>query len=522
MHGVVLSDGTDVDAPTRSQGETAHFTPPKINELAPLFPQLEILDLIGHGGMGAVYKARQLGLNRIVALKILPRDTGTNARFADRFTREARALASLSHPNIVALHDFGETEGLFYFVMEYVDGTNLRQVMQDGKLSASEALGIVPKVCDALQFAHEEGIVHRDVKPENILLDKKGRVKIADFGLAKLLVAGDQLTNLTATRQVIGTPHYMAPEQMERPLEVDHRADIYSLGVVFYEMLTGELPLGRFEPPSHKVDIDVRLDEVVLRTLAKEPELRYQRVSDIRTRVDTIVGEKPPTQWRRFNSQAAAQACSQMVHHVANWLANLPWDRIPFKEISLTFMTFLAFMFGLMLLVDPPNADMAGFCIPIWLFAFVLARVTVSSADSWQHMTLAHWCVFPALLTGYLLILAVALVWPAIVVAALGLTPVFLDVPGWELMGFAHQQPDLPGRLPPYWLMVGCACATAMLFWCVLVSLLANKHPQPFSVIFHPASPAAIKTAATYVMFTALFVLGPIALALAAILSLVQ
>ena len=198
MHGVFLSDAADVEAPTRSRGEP-HFIAPKINELAPLFPQLEILDLIGHGGMGAVYKARQLGLNRTVALKILPRDTGTNARFADRFTREARALASLSHPNIVALHDFGETEGLFYFVMEYVDGTNLREVMHAGTLSPGEALGIVPKVCDALQFAHEEGIVYRDVKPENILLDKKGRVKIADFGLAKLLVAGDQLTNLTAT-----------------------------------------------------------------------------------------------------------------------------------------------------------------------------------------------------------------------------------------------------------------------------------------------------------------------------------
>ena len=145
----------------------------------------------------------------------------------------------------------------------------------------------MPQICDALQFAHEAGIVHRDIKPENILLDAKGRVKIADFGLAKLLGdAGPQ--HLTGTHQVMGTLHYMAPEQWERPRHVDHRADIYSLGVVFYEMLTGELPLGRFAPPSEKVQVDVRLDEVVLRALEKEPERRYQHASDVKTDVERI------------------------------------------------------------------------------------------------------------------------------------------------------------------------------------------------------------------------------------------
>ena len=175
-----------------------------------------------------MYKARQPKLNRLVALKILPRDAGMDPKFAERFTREARALASLSHPNIVALHDFGETDGLFYFVMEYVAGTNLREALRCGKFSSGDALEIVPKICDALQYAHEEGIVHRDIKPENILLDNRGRIKIADFGLAKLLTGDGERDCLTATRQVVGTPHYMAPEQMERPLEVDHRADIYS------------------------------------------------------------------------------------------------------------------------------------------------------------------------------------------------------------------------------------------------------------------------------------------------------
>ena len=152
--------------------------------------------------------------------------------------------------------------------MEFVDGVNLRQMLQSAKLSPAEALKIVPRICDALQYAHEEGVVHRDIKPENILIDKRGRLKIADFGLAKLLGPSAADFKLTATHQVMGTLHYMAPEQMERPLAVDHRADIYSLGVVFYEMLTGELPLGRFAPPSQKATIDVRLDDVVLRALA--------------------------------------------------------------------------------------------------------------------------------------------------------------------------------------------------------------------------------------------------------------
>src|SRR5439155_18119915 len=160
-------------------------------------------------------------------------------------------------------------------------------------------------ICDALQFAHDEGIVHRDIKPENILLDKKGRVKIADFGLAKIL--GKQPTDFTITGkgEKMGTPHYMAPEQVEKPQTVDHRADIYSLGVVFYEMLTGELPLGRFAAPSQKVQIDVRLDEVVLRALEKEPERRYQQESQVRTDVETIamtVAKEPSTQKLKMNT----------------------------------------------------------------------------------------------------------------------------------------------------------------------------------------------------------------------------
>src|SRR5579862_98311 len=266
------------------------FAAPAIADLAKHFPQLEIQTLLGKGGMGAVYKARQVALDRMVALKILPPESGRDPHFAERFTREARALARLNHSHITTVYEFGESGGYFFFLMEYVDGVNLRQALRSKTMTPEQALAIVPQICDALQYAHDEGIVHRDIKPENILIDKKGRVKIADFGLAKLLNKSESDRTLTGAGQAMGTLHYMAPEQLENPLAVDHRADVYSLGVVFYEMLTGELPLGRFQLPSHKAQVDVRLDEVVLKSLEHERERRYQHVSEVKTELQNISG----------------------------------------------------------------------------------------------------------------------------------------------------------------------------------------------------------------------------------------
>src|ERR1043166_6298815 len=246
----LLKQGAEAETSTQSEGEK--FQPPGVEEVAKLFPQLEILAFVGKGGMGAVYKARQPALDRLVALKILPPQVASGPGFAERFNRAGRAPARLSHPNIVAVHEFGPVNGLPFFLMEFVDGPNLRQLEQAGRLSPREALQIVPQICEALQFAHDEGIVHRDIKPENILVDKKGRVKIADFGIAKIMGREGE-ADLTETKGAIGTPHYMAPEQVEKPQAVDHRADIFALGVVFYEMLTGELPLGKF-PRQHFVE----------------------------------------------------------------------------------------------------------------------------------------------------------------------------------------------------------------------------------------------------------------------------
>jgi serine/threonine protein kinase len=263
------------------------FEPPSLEEIRHLFPQLEILALVGKGGMGAVYQARQPSLDRFVALKILPAHVAAVPGFAERFNREARALAKLNHPNIVALHEFGQAQGFSYLIMEFVEGMNLRELERSARLSPVEALQIVPKICDALQFAHDEGIVHRDIKPENILISKKGRVKIADFGIAKMVCP--QPESVANTGEAVGTPHYMAPEQVERPSAVDHRADIYSLGVVFFEMLTGELPIGKFASPSaRKIEVDVRLDDVVLRALEKDPHRRYQSADDVKTAIEGL------------------------------------------------------------------------------------------------------------------------------------------------------------------------------------------------------------------------------------------
>ncbi len=275
-------------------GNSRGFEPPSLEQIGKLFPALEITELLGAGGMGAVYKARQKGLDRIVALKILPEELGHDVKFALRFTREARTLARLNHPNIVSVFEFGNVEDIYFFLMEYVDGSTLRDVVRSGQLAPEQALAIVPHLCDALQYAHDQAVVHRDIKPENILLAKDGSVKIADFGLSRIVGNENQATaqtaqtRLTQAHQVLGTPRYMAPEQLEGSHGVDHRADIYSLGVVFYEMLTGELPIGRFEAPSQKVQIDVRLDEVVLRTLQQEPQRRYQAASEIKSDLHSI------------------------------------------------------------------------------------------------------------------------------------------------------------------------------------------------------------------------------------------
>ncbi|MFO0013074.1 MAG: serine/threonine-protein kinase [Planctomycetota bacterium] len=261
------------------------------------FPQLQILRVVGRGGMGTIYQARQVSLDRDVALKVIDRAICSDTSFLERFEREAKALAKLSHPNIVAVYDYGRTDdGLAYFVMEYVHGLNLREALQSMPIDVPSAIGILCSLSDALQEAHAKGIIHRDIKPENVLLSEDGQVKLADFGIAKIVGQADE-RRITATRQVLGTAHYLAPEQLDSPDEVDHRVDIYALGVMMYELLTRRLPVGNFEPPSHlNPEVDPMLDQVILQALSRRPTARYASAEAFKaamTRGESVRAQSP-------------------------------------------------------------------------------------------------------------------------------------------------------------------------------------------------------------------------------------
>lgn len=290
-----------------------------------MLPQYEISEIIGRGGMGAVYKGRQVKRNRTVAIKLLcpnrvERDglpTGSSEgvsagavgakqtftqgedelNFAKRFEQEAQAMANLDHPTIISVYDFGETaNGQLYFVMEFVDGMDVFQYLHQhgGKLPQESALTITAHVLDALDYAHSHGIVHRDIKPANILLNHEGRVKIADFGLAKKFGehADPSTPALTIANVAVGTPGFVAPEALDSDQTPDHRADLYAVGVMLYQMLTGKLPRGNFQWPS-ELDggIDERLDEIVSKAMANNPEHRYQSAAAVRADLDLVLSQ---------------------------------------------------------------------------------------------------------------------------------------------------------------------------------------------------------------------------------------
>ncbi|MFN2176573.1 MAG: protein kinase domain-containing protein, partial [Anaerolineales bacterium] len=264
----------------------------------------KILEKLGEGGMGEVYLAEDLKLERKVAIKFLPQHLTKDKENVERFEREAKAAAALNHPNIITIHDVIETNGpttadrQICIVMEYIDGQSLRTKIENGILDLDEILDIINQICDGLFEAHKADIVHRDIKPENILIDSSGRVKILDFGLAKL----KGVSKLTKETSALGTIHYMSPEQVQGQ-EIDHRSDIWSLGVVLYEMLTVQLPFkGEYESaiiysilneeqePIQNIpkDISSKLQQVVNKTLEKDPEKRYQHINNVLTDLKSI------------------------------------------------------------------------------------------------------------------------------------------------------------------------------------------------------------------------------------------
>lgn len=263
---------------------------PLPEELAKLLPAgaYQVTDFLGAGGMGAVYKGTQIRLKRPVAIKIMRRDVGKDHDFEARFEREAQAMAKLNHPNIISVIDFGEAGPDYLFiVMELVDGTDLMDVIRSKQMTQEMALGLLPQICDALQFAHDHGIVHRDIKPSNIMLTRDGRVKMADFGLAKHFDHAETGFR-TQTGTGMGTPDYAAPEQFDPTTSVDHRADIYALGVMIYQMITGALPRGVWRPPSQRAPVSTHWDAVVSRAMQNDPAERYQKASEVKTELSSI------------------------------------------------------------------------------------------------------------------------------------------------------------------------------------------------------------------------------------------
>lgn len=266
--------------------EPAPFVPPPPEELARLLPSYDVTQLLALGGMGAVYRGVQRDLERPVAIKVLPPDAVRDSESIDRFRTEAKAMARLTHPHIPAVYDFAVVEGFGVLVMELIEGPNVYSLIHQKLLPPPRALQLLAEVCDAVQFAHSRGVIHGDIKPGNILLDADGRVKLADFGLARLMVHGDRNAE---TWTPMGTPEYAAPELYDKNAAPDHRADLYSIGVVLHEMLTGAPPVGEFDLPGAALGLDPRVDEIIARCMELLPEARYQSAAEVRAVLGDIV-----------------------------------------------------------------------------------------------------------------------------------------------------------------------------------------------------------------------------------------
>ncbi|WP_182867255.1 serine/threonine-protein kinase [Rhodopirellula sp. JC639] len=494
-------------------GPGQSFVPPSIEELSEQISGYEVEALIGQGGMGAVYLGRQKSLDRAVAIKILPPQIAERSGFRERFAQEGRALAKLNHPNIVAVHDFGQAGPYAMLVMELVEGANLREVLAQGRLSPAEALEIIPQLCDALAYAHDEGVVHRDIKPENLLFDSRGRLKITDFGLAKLVAnktANDETPAPDPTQGVVGTVHYMAPEQLENPRSVDHRADIYALGVVFYEMLTGELPIGRFEPPSQflqvatseqisKVAIDVRLDDVVLRALEKHPEKRYATASAVMHDLDEIENNprstgsaagSPDEYLHRVRASihragnVASEIASTSIETTETWISQARdrWLTNPRVEVPAFIALGIAIvgMLGTFMWLSEPRGEPMAL---LWAglatcLAIVFARVSLARESESEHPQ--TYLVSRFVLGGAYLLIAVPILVAPIIAAVAFWIEIYDDPRDIGRLGWVRD-----------WIQVISTTVVATAAsWLILLGLHA-VFPKLFSVVFRPFVTAA-------------------------------
>jgi len=263
--------------------EPPSFAVPSLEAMNAYLPQFQFEKLAACGGMGAVYKAYQESLDRRVAVKILPPEFGAEKEFSDRFKVEARAMAKLNHTNIVGVYDFGITGGgHLYLVMEWIEGRSLHDLIHKGGLSLRKATNLAMQLCEALTFAHEHQIIHRDIKPGNIMVNDSDHVKVADFGLAR------PVSDEAEQENPFGTPDYAAPE-IRGGSVVDHRVDIYAAGVVLYEMLTGTIPGEPRRSVTEFAKISTRWDSIIARAIDPDPEKRYQDAGELRAHINVAM-----------------------------------------------------------------------------------------------------------------------------------------------------------------------------------------------------------------------------------------
>jgi len=338
-------------------GPKLAWEPPTAAELSELLPEYEIKKLLGSGGMGAVYKGRQKSLDRPVAIKILSATLDESDQgFAERFKNEARALAKLKHPCIVGVYDFGTAaDGLLYIVMEFIDGTDVaKMIAKEGRLHTDHAMAITAHVCDALAYAHGRGIIHRDIKPANIMVAYDGNVKVADFGLAKMTHSVD--SGLTQSGMAMGTLHYMAPECLTLGTSADHRADIYAVGVMLYQMLTGKLPKGLFKLPSLQIKgLDPRYDGIIAKALREDREARYQSILEMRADLDGILTQ-PILKIESPNDYPPAVASRAETEEESSWTPDAEVEKSKSSPLltAMALLVVLAVAFVVWMLLNPP------------------------------------------------------------------------------------------------------------------------------------------------------------------------
>jgi len=248
-----------------------------------------IVGKVGQGGIAEIFRGRQESLKRDVAIKILHAQMTSDEEIVRRFERESIVIAGLNHPNIVHIIDKGHAGGRYYFVMEYVDGTSLREVIDSPRIPLATKLDVIVQVCKGLDYAHKNGVIHRDIKPANVRINRQGNAMVADFGIAQIVTTDE--SDMTATDVIMGTLAYMSPEQKISSANVDQTTDIYAVGVMLYEILADKKPLGHFKPPSEiNAEINPKFDSIVLKCLAQDPRDRYQSAVELKDAIMEAVG----------------------------------------------------------------------------------------------------------------------------------------------------------------------------------------------------------------------------------------